>query len=297
MSEETTHPHVTLGQTLANARLAKNLSIEFIGEQLKITPAQIARIESDDYLGLGPETFVRGYIKGYCRLVELDSVSIFELYVGPPAPEKSRRMKSFSRRTEKEAHDNRLMWVSYLILALVIGSSIFWWWQTTSTQNEVNVVTSSVIEAATVSQDNELLATEPSEVSNDVVTENFVSESQVTPATSEADEPAPILAANPVADVNEASKPQNNSIARPALSTIEMQFGEDSWVEVFDATSERIAFGIKKAGYKMTVAGKAPFSVVLAKHQKVVVSLDGEPVDLSYLPKNKLAKFKLPLAE
>jgi cytoskeleton protein RodZ len=106
-----------------------------------------------------------------------------------------------------------------------------------------------------------------------------------------------VAEATPVVQSLESSRPQNSSIERPVLSTIVMQFGEDSWVEVFDATSERVAFGIKKSGYTMTVAGKAPFSVVLAKHQKVSVSLDGEPVDLSYLPKNKLAKFKLPLAE
>ncbi|MGB1978361.1 MAG: DUF4115 domain-containing protein, partial [Pseudoalteromonas tetraodonis] len=56
-------------------------------------------------------------------------------------------------------------------------------------------------------------------------------------------------------------------------------------------------FGVKKAGYEMTLTGVAPFSVVLGKHDVVRITLNGEPVDISAFPKNRLAKFKLPLAE
>ena len=58
-----------------------------------------------------------------------------------------------------------------------------------------------------------------------------------------------------------------------------------------------LAFGVKKAGYVMTVTGKPPFSVVLGKHSVVSITLDGEAVDVSTFPKNRLAKFTLPLAE
>ena len=47
----------------------------------------------------------------------------------------------------------------------------------------------------------------------------------------------------------------------------------------------------------MTLTGIAPFSVVLGKHDAVNITLNGEAVDLSAFPKNRLAKFKLPLAE
>ena len=47
----------------------------------------------------------------------------------------------------------------------------------------------------------------------------------------------------------------------------------------------------------MTVSGTPPFSVVLGKHDVVSITLNGEPIDISAFPKNRLAKFKLPLAE
>ena len=76
-----------------------------------------------------------------------------------------------------------------------------------------------------------------------------------------------------------------------------MNFNDESWVEVYDGEGEKVAFGVKKAGYQMTVSGTPPFSVVLGKHNVVNITFDGEPIDISAFPKNRLAKFKLPLAE
>ncbi|CCQ11497.1 FIG021952: putative membrane protein [Pseudoalteromonas luteoviolacea B = ATCC 29581] len=309
MSEETPQPQVTLGQTLSRARQAAQLNVEFIAAQLKLTPLQIDAIEKDDYLSLGPETFVRGYIKGFCRLVNVDVDSTLALYIGHPEPEKKRRMKSFSRRTEKEANDNRLMWVSYLILALVIGSSLFWWWQTTATEPVTNEQSEAVrlLDESDLSNELETLE-EPESLDTgaDPLSDELVGETRVVETTSnstsneeqtvtDVDTSAPVV--SPEAIIETAPTVVETPPVKSEFSTIVMQFREESWVEIFDSTSERIAFGVKKAGYVMTVSGKAPFSVVLVKHHAVDVTLDGETVDLSFLQRNRLAKFKLPLTE
>jgi len=100
------------------------------------------------------------------------------------------------------------------------------------------------------------------------------------------------IQAAPLNDAQSPSEPTNTD-----LSTIFMMFNDESWVEIHDANDEKIAFGVKKAGYEMTLTGVAPFSVVLGKHDVVSITLNGEPVDISAFPKNRLAKFKLPLAE
>jgi cytoskeleton protein RodZ len=76
-----------------------------------------------------------------------------------------------------------------------------------------------------------------------------------------------------------------------------MHFNEESWVEIHDGKGDKVAFGVKKAGYDMTVSGHLPFSIVLGKHQAVDITLDGEKIDISSFPKNRLAKFNLPLTE
>ncbi|KZN35119.1 hypothetical protein N474_02840 [Pseudoalteromonas luteoviolacea CPMOR-2] len=316
---ETTAETISLGQTLANARAEQNLSLEDVAGRLKLNHTQLTKLEQDDYHSLGPETFVRGYIKSYSALLGLDNEQVLSLYQSPNVPEQKRNMKSFSRRTEKEAHDSRLMIVSYIVAIVFLGLSAFWWWQTASTSD--NVEEASFIPESTSSSAPQSPSLTEQSIDNAQSVETEASTETVSPEqsldTNMPVEPSAVQEQqNKVAATNElASAP----VEQPQLETVEapsntststsndseltppsqvvMHFEEDSWVEIFDATQERVAFGVKKAGYTMTVSGIAPFSVVLGKHQVVSIQLDGQPVDISGLPRNRLAKFNLPLAE
>jgi len=289
MNEDNTQPQndePSVGQILKTHRENANISLAKIASLLKLTESQVQHIENDEYHLLGAKTFVKGYIKNYCRTLNIDSTAILTMLPAYSTSDKPVDMQSFSRRTEKEAHDSRLMTVSYLILAIVIGSSAVWWWQNampideqTNTINANNSLISEqqestklLAEAADEAQSNEI---EPAPQANSTV----FNEQQT-------------IQAAPLNDAQSQSEPTSSD-----LSTIIMMFNDESWVEIHDANDEKIAFGVKKAGYEMTLTGVAPFSVVLGKHDVVRITLNGEPVDISAFPKNRLAKFKLPLAE
>ncbi|MFP3352149.1 DUF4115 domain-containing protein [Pseudoalteromonas sp. SIMBA_153] len=289
MNEDNTQPQSdepSVGQILKTHRENANISLAKIASLLKLTELQVQHIENDEYHLLGAKTFVKGYIKNYCRTLNIDCSAILAMLPAFSASDKPVDMQSFSRRTEKEAHDSRLMTVSYLILAIVIGSSAVWWWQNampideqTNTINANNSLISEqqkstklLAEAADEAQSNEI---EPAPQANSSV----FNEQQT-------------IQAAPVNNAQSQSEPTSSD-----LSTIIMMFNDESWVEIHDANDEKIAFGVKKAGYEMTLTGVAPFSVVLGKHDVVRITLNGEPVDISAFPKNRLAKFKLPLAE
>ena len=289
MNEDNTQPQSdepSVGQILKTHRENANISLAKIASLLKLTESQVEHIENDEYHLLGAKTFVKGYIKNYCRTLNIDSTAILTMLPAYSTSDKPVDMQSFSRRTEKEAHDSRLMTVSYLILAIVIGSSAVWWWQNampideqTNTINANNSLISEqqkstklLAEAADEAQSNEI---EPAPQANPAV----INEQQT-------------IQAAPLNDAQSQSEPTSSD-----LSTIIMMFNDESWVEIHDANDEKIAFGVKKAGYEMTLTGVAPFSVVLGKHDVVRITLNGEPVDISAFPKNRLAKFKLPLAE
>ena len=72
-------------------------------------------------------------------MLQLDQAQTLALFQAPESVAENKSMQSFSRRTEKEANDSRLMLVSYVILAIVLGSSGFMYWQTTSNENDVIV--------------------------------------------------------------------------------------------------------------------------------------------------------------
>jgi len=289
MNEENNleQPQETLGQALKKRREDAGKSLEQLAGALKLSVLQLQRLENDEHELLGPTTFVKGYIRSYCRELKIDSQAMLALLPEHVEPAKKSKMQSFSRRTEKEAHDSRLMLFSYFILAVIIGSSVFWWWQN-SNQN--------IEQPITTAMPNQL---ESSEISPDLALE-APAEETIQPLADDEQEivqpEADVPTSNNEAQNQVAAQPETEK-ADPEHSEVVMHFNEDSWVEIHDGNGDRIAFGVKKAGYVMTVTGPQPFSVVLGKHQVVDITFQGQAVDTSHLAKNRLAKFTLPLSE
>jgi cytoskeleton protein RodZ len=79
----------------------------------------------------------------------------------------------------------------------------------------------------------------------------------------------------------------------PSLE-VDLQFLEDSWVEVTDARNERLYYGLAKAGSVSHIAGEPPFDVLLGNADGVVVEVAGEPYDYPRRSRNgKVARFTL----
>jgi cytoskeleton protein RodZ len=311
MTEENTQTQTdtqpSLGQTLKAHRVKANVTLDALSGPLKLSVVQLQRLENDEFKLLGPATFVKGYIKNYCREIHLDSAPILALLPVAPEPQKPAKMQSFSKRTEKEANDSRLMFVSYLILAVVIGSSAVWWWQNstpieeqTSNLNAQNTLRGEQQNQETLTRSDNITAANThaslSTVDNPntqlLADEPLPSTLQISEEPEATSSRADLAPTNP-ANLTALPRPQNESTD----GTIVMVFSDDSWVEIHDAKGDKVAFGVKKAGYTMTVNGLAPFSVVLGKHNVVNITFNGEPVDISAFPQKRLAKFKLPLAE
>jgi len=120
------------GQLLADARVKLNLSIEQVAHRLNFRIQQVSDIEADAYDGSVPETFTRGYLLNYAKLVGVDSQDIISSYESlGVGREQCAEMQSFSKITEKEAAHSRLMWLSYLIIFALIASSILYYIQDT----------------------------------------------------------------------------------------------------------------------------------------------------------------------
>src|SRR3954468_11950104 len=60
------------GHALRAARNRSGLSIADVARHLKLAPAQVEALESDDHAHLPGPVFVRGFIRNYARLVNLD---------------------------------------------------------------------------------------------------------------------------------------------------------------------------------------------------------------------------------
>lgn len=128
-SAEPTPAEHSPGQMLRAGRERQNLTTTQVAERLHLRHKVVADLEQDHYSKYVSSTFTRGYLRAYARLVEIDDEAVLDAYNALGLEEQAQPMQSFSRRTRQQSHDNKLMLVTYIIGALIIGSAVVFWLQ------------------------------------------------------------------------------------------------------------------------------------------------------------------------
>jgi cytoskeleton protein RodZ len=301
------------GQMLLQARNQLGLSQQDIGNRLNLRVILLANIEADIYDASLPETFNRGYLRAYAKLVNISVEDVLASYeMLSVAKIQCAEMQSFSNITEKEAQNSRLMWVSYLIVALLIGSTVVWWVQEQGTNKKSpsntpssnispsNVLSSTALSSKVTAESKSLPSTVQRTATTSEQAVATVEIAEVGSATREKtiDTKAGLVTEeSAVTEENIANEEAESPPLTPSISQATFTFSGDCWVNIYDATGERVAWGVKKAGYVMSISGKAPFQVTVGKPELAVISFNGQDVDMSKFNSGNIAKFTLPLTE
>ena len=289
MTTETAVPSV--GQQLQQAREKRGLSQQQVALQLNLKPEVVNKLELDQLDGT-LETFARGYVRAYARLMKLPEQELLAAYGKHGAEHsKAKPMRTFSNRAAHQATENRFMWLTYAIVALLLVLLFIWWWQSERSVS-VPATTAAGIQPPAVSQD---------VVDAENLTVN-VEQSTATPvATADtAAEPSPeqlVSMLEQLSDTLPAAEVAADNLNEPALDALEMRFSENCWVNVVDAEGNRVAYGTKQSGYVMQLQGKAPFEVTLGNPSVVQINFNQQAFDMSSFPGGRVAKFRIPESE
>mgnify|MGYP002700116053 CR=1 FL=1 len=298
------------GLMLSEARKKLSLTTKEVSSRLNFRTNLINEIEQDIFDSSLPVTFHRGYLRNYAKLVAVDIDEVLSAYdMLGVAEVQGSEMQSFSNLTLKEAEHSRLMWFSYLIVALFFGLMVLWWLQdpklsvnlfdppkqeqpisnNISNIADVNVA-KKVVEAPELPVDSSKLSKAKAIESDDMAKPAGSVPKVIEPAIAKQNiEIAPESKIESIVDVN------SDTELVADVSTVVFTFSGDCWVNIFDATGERLAWGVKKSGYVMTISGKPPLKVTLGKPELAVIAFNGEQVDMSSFNVGNIAKFTLPL--
>src|SRR3972149_9801138 len=78
----------SLGRTLRETREHLGLSVADVANQIKFAPRQIEALEADDFQHLPEAAFLRGFIRSYAKILQLDGQALLaalpESKTGPP---------------------------------------------------------------------------------------------------------------------------------------------------------------------------------------------------------------------
>jgi cytoskeleton protein RodZ len=299
------------GQILKQAREKANLSSQDIADKMKLRKNLIEDIELDNYDINISLTFIRGYLKLYAKHVKVEEAEILNAFENLSTQKKEpAKLQSFSRRVANQANDDKLMLVTYLIVAVVIALVVIWWFQQSS--NDTTTASNVSHYPETVTPD--VMAKEilPLEETSKPVTEILrsgpideaavvTSKVQVLSGIETQTIDKQTIATEIVDDSNNLGELTDviETTATETAAPVELifEFAGDCWMNLADATGENIAYGVKVKGRVMPVTGIPPFVITLGAPEVVQIRYAGEPIDMSFLPSGRIAKFDLPLSE
>ena len=118
------NPSEKIGTALKQARVENSFTVDYIEAQLKISIHKVEAIERGDFHAVGLETFVRGYIARYCRLVNLDPDEILSDFEMEPPEGHDFYIKI---NQDKPTFNERVKEKSGILLtvAIVLGVGVF----------------------------------------------------------------------------------------------------------------------------------------------------------------------------
>ncbi len=262
------------GRTLAEARAARNLTLAEVAQQLKLSATQVEALEADAYDRLPGPVFVRGFVRNYARLLELDAealVSQLELpHVSPPASAAIPLSRNIPFPEQ-----GRTSWVPYaLVLALVVAAVVLF-------EAFFSVPPATVISVVTPQPAAEPAVVQPAVPLQESVAPQPVPQVEVVAAT---------VVSEPVAPPAPAPVPVKT---QTGMAELHFVFETDSWVEIRDR-NDRILFSqLNPVGGEHRMQGRPPLSVVIGNARGVRLNYNGQPFDLAPHTRVEVARFTL----
>ena len=292
---------LSVGNVLREKRMGMSLSIADVAHRLKFAPRQIEALEADDFSHLPEITFVRGFVRSYAKLLQLDPEPLLAALPGTPAPAPplaARSLEEVPFSSASEARKPNLMWLGAAALIAVVAVAFFALPRgskpSAPAASKAPIAKQAEVQSASAVQDTAvfepvaapppLAAPQPAQQASKA-TEQTSKPVQATKVTEQASKPAQQAAAP------EVSQPSASSPKRPGI--IRMEFDEETWVEIKDKDDRILISRVYTPGSEESLNGKAPFSLTIGRSGAARLTYKGKAVDLTQYSKTGVARITL----
>ncbi len=273
MSESGQSP---IGRILRDAREAQGMTLEDAAARLRLMHRQVEAMETDDFESLGQPVFARGFVRNYARLLGLAPESLLERMVGAPAevttinPAEPPLPRSWLTSP----------WLILLLLGLLVvvaAPVALYVWLNSEGENEPG------IRSAPTAQVQPAPVAAPSPVA--VPVEAPLPATQTAPVTP----PAPEAVSDEPAEAGAPAAPQTPDVS----GVLHLEFGDESWVEIKDASGRMLFRQLNPPGSSVDVNGQPPFDLVIGNAAQTRMTYNGRPIDLKPFTAVTVARFTL----
>lgn len=267
--ENTQAEPVAIGRTLAAAREQQALSIADVARQLRLGARQVEALEADDYVSLPGNTFVRGFIRNYARLLQLDPELLLQSFQ-QRAPSEALAMSAPPRGGDFSVYPSkRWMWYAGAVAVMVIAAPLLIYFALGGSDDAPPARTAKPVQPASRQATVALPSVAPMPPSQQIT----------LPAVPQQD--APVAVPQPDVAASPPAQPVRAESAPAGSGRLVFKFGQESWTEVRDRDGKKIFSQLNSAGTEQTVQGEPPFTLVVGNAAHVSATYNGVPVDLT----------------
>jgi cytoskeleton protein RodZ len=282
--------HLALGAALRTARERLKLDVENVAQQLKMSMHQVTALEQDNLAALPAPTFVRGFIRNYARLLQMDAAPLLDAYKQMLPDSQARNSISLQLESIPITSNAQKSFRLYLLTSfflIIIGGG---WWQYmewSEKKAKPNIAKAPV----PVSSSKPVNAKPPETRSAPEPIPQIPSFVADTPPAADKP-PVPDTAKAPV---SVAAKPPA-VIASPVSTSesLHMTFSEQTWVSVTDATGKEVFNKTKAPNTEDVAEGTPPFNIVIGNAAGVQMSYKDQPVDITSHTKANVSHLTVP---
>ena len=298
------------GQTLREAREARSMSVAEVAQELKISRQAVERLEQGQYDSLPGDTFARGYIRSYARLMGMDPARLALAFDRERGIEVRERSVSSIARVEPPSRSGRtLMWWSSVLIIVALVLSALWWYETNQPSfgplpgleeldseallDDVEVDAITLPESIAEQTDGlpaDLMPVEPAPAEV---------EAESGAAPTNADETTPVQEAatqrdTPDADAAAADAAPTESAAPASSTGLVLSVAADCWVQVSAADGRVLHSALMRAGQTLELPPSGSLDLVIGDRSAVTeIRFQGNSVTLPPQGRSGVVRMRL----
>jgi cytoskeleton protein RodZ len=251
------------GDVLRHERKQKGLSLERAARESRIKSTLIEAIETGETAHI-PAVYLKGYVRNYARYLDIDPGDIEERIDDIEGDEP--QVRSVFPNGPGTGDAQKWLKISSYLAASVLIAALAWQFTHEAarfTQPEPGLASIQDGETAEQAADNAAPGR----------THMNASLANVDAIRNRGE-----LAGSHAAE--EAWAALENPAAPEGQHSLVLETSADTWVEIFGADDQELEMDLIRAGSSRAYRGAGPFRVMIGRASAVVMTLDGEPVDL-----------------
>ncbi len=272
----------TLGELLVAARERWNLSAADVARQLRLGLRQVESLEANRFEALPGNTFVRGFIRNYAKVVQLDAAAFLDAYERCRPQSPPREIVAAAERIEfTNKPTPKWVWYAAAVAVLAVTLPLLMYF--------------ALHDESIPAKPHAPARTAGSVLPNPAQTPLALPAPQIVPQGA-GPNPASGVAASAAPDMRSTAVPsalEATPLAAGDGAALSMRFDGDAWVEIRDQSGKKIFSRLNRAGSEQVVRGTPPFALVVGNAAQVRITYNGKPVDLAPYIRVNVARLTL----